>query len=462
MRWVRRTFLLLCLILTGLIIWAGVYARKQGFTESWRNAIEREFEKRGYYVDIGKITLGAFRGLVAEDVRFFETKERGQALAVIDDVYLDVDLSRILQKEVSVNTIDVDDASLYLPLDPTDPEGGKLRVEDLSGRIVFTESMIEVLAASASVSNVEIEMKGTLRRPANGRGEAEEGKDPTPMSMPQWQLQRVVEELGKFEFLEGRPRMEIEFRGDMDEIATMKASVQISSGRFRRKGQSYEVEELDGRLEFDGLSQVAEFESLRLRDSEGELVLYGLWDLETNLLDFKVDCDSDIASLVSLFWSDRRVGEVVFFTPPEIEMEGQIDLNQWGLDDGIQFPGQVSGQFRAERFVTRGTVFSGASFGFSSAGERIYIRNLRLDHKTGVAFVNLKYDPELGPESVRYQAEIKLDPKVFRPFLNNEKERKILDAWEFGEKSSVFIAAVGRGATWDSSAWENKGVIDLR
>ena len=72
MRWIRRLFLFLCLILTGVVIWAGIYARKNGFTESWRNAIEAEFEQRGYYVEIGKITLGAFRGLVAEDIQFFQ------------------------------------------------------------------------------------------------------------------------------------------------------------------------------------------------------------------------------------------------------------------------------------------------------------------------------------------------------------------------------------------------------
>ena len=123
MRWIRRLFLFLCLILTGVVIWAGVYARKNGFTESWRNAIEAEFEQRGYYVEIGKITLGAFRGLVAEDIQFFQDPEKKFEIASVDDVYLDVDLSKILNKEVSINTLDVADASLSLPLDPGDPGG---------------------------------------------------------------------------------------------------------------------------------------------------------------------------------------------------------------------------------------------------------------------------------------------------------------------------------------------------
>ncbi|MEM6916661.1 MAG: hypothetical protein AAF491_08870, partial [Verrucomicrobiota bacterium] len=118
MRWIRRLFVFFCLIATALVIWAAIYARKQGFTESWRNAIEDEFRDRGYYTEIGKITLGAFRGLVAEDVTFFEDAKKTQPVAFLNDVYLDVDLSRILSKEVSVNTLDVQEARMSLPLEP--------------------------------------------------------------------------------------------------------------------------------------------------------------------------------------------------------------------------------------------------------------------------------------------------------------------------------------------------------
>ncbi|MEM6278247.1 MAG: hypothetical protein AAF733_02130, partial [Verrucomicrobiota bacterium] len=149
MRWIRRLFVFFCLIATALVIWAAIYARKQGFTESWRNAIEDEFRDRGYYTEIGKITLGAFRGLVAEDVTFFEDAKKTQPVAFLNDVYLDVDLSRILSKEVSVNTLDVQEARMSLPLEPGKANGRRLEVEGLSGRIVITESMIEIVKVEA-------------------------------------------------------------------------------------------------------------------------------------------------------------------------------------------------------------------------------------------------------------------------------------------------------------------------
>ncbi len=464
MRWIRRLFLTICLILTGVVIWLGIYARTEGFTDSWRNAIEREFEKRGYVVEIGKITLGAFRGLVAEDVKFYHDSSREREIAVIDDVYLDVDLSKILNKEILINTLDVDDASILLPLDPSDPLGKTLKVDDLSGRIVITESMIEIVSAAASVANVDIDLSGTLLRSPNSSkaGDADEkASSNEALRARRFQLQKVVEELERFEFLDGRPQMMIEFRGDLDDLATMTASARIVAGRFRKKGQEYEVEGLEGRLNFDGLSKDAEIESLHVRDGNGEFTLTGQWAQEVNRVDFELASNSDITNLIGLFWTDRKMGEVVFFTPPEIKMKGFIELDRFGDSSEFSFPGEVIGQFHSERFVTRGAVFSGLDFGFSAEGQRFYMRNLRLDHKSGVAFANLKYEPGNEEQTVRYQAEIKMDPKVFRPFVD-ENARQVLDAWDFNESSAIYVAAVGQGPNLDSKTWENKGVIDLR
>jgi hypothetical protein len=164
MRWIRRLFVILCFVATALLIWAGVYARKEGFTESWGNAIEREFSQRGYHIEIGKITLGAFRGLVAEDVTFFQDRKRTEPIAFLDDVFLDVDLSRVLSKEIGVNTLDVEEARLSLPLDPGNPNGKRLDVEKLSGRIVVTESVIEIVKAEAAIGDFDVDVKGNLVR----------------------------------------------------------------------------------------------------------------------------------------------------------------------------------------------------------------------------------------------------------------------------------------------------------
>ena len=118
MRIFRRFLLILLLLVAGVAIWGAVYAQKKGFTRTWRELVEGEFAKRGYYVDIGKLTLGPFQGLVAEDVRFFQDPQRRRELAFVDNVILDLDLSDVLNRDLTVNTLDVQDAQLTLPLTP--------------------------------------------------------------------------------------------------------------------------------------------------------------------------------------------------------------------------------------------------------------------------------------------------------------------------------------------------------
>ncbi|MDF2375808.1 MAG: AsmA-like C-terminal region-containing protein [Verrucomicrobiales bacterium] len=463
MRWIRRLFVFFCLIATAFVIWGAIYARKQGFTESWRNLIEDEFSDRGYYTEIGKVTLGAFRGLVAEDVTFYQDVKKTQPVAFLNDVYLDVELSRILNKEVSVNTLDVQEARMSLPLEPGKPDGRRLQVEGLSGRIVITESMIEIVKVEASVADLDVYLKGTLIRPSrslDGNEEEESATQEDRFLRVRSQLLATLNELEKYEFVGDRPQITIEFRGDLDELETITAEAVIESGNFRQKGQPYEIEELSGRVRFDGLDRTAEIEEMVLRDEQGELNLSGGWNEASGLFEFQLESDADIPKLAGLFVQDRRLGEIVFFNPPGLKAQGHIDCNLLGTEE-VGFPGEIMGEFQAERFVSRGTVFTGLDFGFSLSGEKYYLRNLRLDHQSGVAFLNLKYDPYGVDETIQYQTEIKLDPHIFRPFFD-EGGRKFIDAWRFEDTSAVYLAAAGRGGSWDMRTWENKGVIDLR
>ena len=165
MRIIRRVFLILTLLLVGVAIWLGVYAQRKGFTRTWRELVEAEFADRGYYVDIEKLTLGPFQGLVAEKVRFFQDPQRRRELVYVDNVILDLDLTDILNRDLSVNTLDVHDAKLTLPLTPGRRDSELLMVEGFSARLVVTESQIEVVRAQAEVAGVAVSMKGSLYRP---------------------------------------------------------------------------------------------------------------------------------------------------------------------------------------------------------------------------------------------------------------------------------------------------------
>ena len=470
MRMMRRLFVLTCLLTVGLLIWAGVYARKHGFTASWRSAIESELAAQGYHVDIGKLTLGAFRGLVAEDVQFYTDKERTEMFAEVNDIFLDVNLDRVFQKKISINSLDIQNGRLSIPLQsPLAPDGkDTLYIQNLSARIALTESRVEVVRMEANLAGLNVSIKGSLLRPPNQRKSiSDSGRKVARASISVIQsLHQIVRVLDQFQFPhENPPELDIDFRGDLRDLTSTTATTELSSGAFRKKRSDYRIAELNLSAEYDGQAAQLKIPRLQLQDASGVFDAEGIWEQEPNELSFDVSSTVDLPHLLHFFFPNRKWGEVVFFQPPAIQAKGLLRLDDVGTEINTKkpfFPGRILGEFSTERFVTSGIVFNSSRGDFSMDGHHFYLRNFRADHKTGVAFLNCKFEPDQGRESFQFQSEIKLDPRIFGPFLKDAETRTFLENWHFSENSGVYLAAAGQSSDIELTNLRAKGVIDLR
>lgn len=301
----------------------------------------------------------------------------------------------------------------------------------------------------------------------------------------------MLDEIGRLEFDGGAdPRIEVEFSGDLDSFAGMRAEARLSSGGFRRG--SYRVEGLEGELTLDGAKDRAVLQTLQLRDEKGVVRIRAEWPLKTREIACEVESSIDAKALLGAIFPNPKLGEVVFYEAPKVKFEGVLNLDalaayraklaeKVGSDEDASsgdgaaegradaamrslgdLPLSAIGEFRCDRFGSRGEVFDGLEFSFSVEGGRFYVRNLRLDHKTGVMFANLMCDPALGDETFRYQSEVKMDPRTFTPFLAGDEMKEFLSSWDFDENSTVYLAAFGSGPGLEASRWTSEGIVDLR
>lgn len=469
MRIFRRIVLILTLLLVGVAIWAAIYAQKKGFTRTWRELVEGEFARRGYYVDIGKLTLGPFQGLLAEDVRFFQDPQRRRELASVDNVILDLDLSDVVNRDLTVNTLDVQEANLTLPLTPGRRDSELLKVNRLSGRLVVTESQIEVVRAQAEVAGLQVSLKGSLYRPPQNVAPVEATEAELEKQRQQLleirrrlvRVQRVIDEIEKFEFAkDSPPRLEVEFAGDLADLSKLNATIRLSAPEISRSG--YHLRRLVAQAEYDGENQRGLLKELHLRDAAGDLRLRGEWEVAQKTADFELESTADLPAMVAAIWPNPKLGEVVFFSPPRVKAGGTVRLWEVGKTVWPRLPMEVVGELRSDRFGSRGAVFDGMEVQFSVSGDRYYARNLRLDHKSGVLLANLMYDPALTEDRFRFQSEIRLDPAVLMPFVTSERTKHFLTGWQFDESSAIYFAALGEGPSLDPASWSTQGVIDLR
>src|SRR6266699_854942 len=109
------------------ILGSGWYLAKRGFGRQWRYRVVEELHKRGVEASVGRLTLDPFRGLIAQNVRIFDYKDREKTLALINEMSLDINYAALIHHEPFLNALDVRNAQITLPL--RNPEGTTRKIQ---------------------------------------------------------------------------------------------------------------------------------------------------------------------------------------------------------------------------------------------------------------------------------------------------------------------------------------------
>src|SRR5438034_1204216 len=150
--WVRRVAVNVArlVILAGILVAlaSGWYLAKRGFGRQWRYRVVEELHKRGVEASIGRVTLKPFRGLVANNVRIFDYKNREKTLALISEVSLDVNYAALIHHEPFLNALDVRDAEITLPFKAAAGQTEKAQLTDFRAHVYFPPSRSGTTSAS--------------------------------------------------------------------------------------------------------------------------------------------------------------------------------------------------------------------------------------------------------------------------------------------------------------------------
>src|SRR5437764_15135213 len=117
----------LIVFVTAALIGGGWYLAKKGFGREWRYRVVEELHKRGIEVSIRRLTLNPFRGLVAQDVRVFDYKNRANTLAVVSEISLDINYAAFLHRQPFLNAIDIRNGQIWLPFADEEKEARQPR-----------------------------------------------------------------------------------------------------------------------------------------------------------------------------------------------------------------------------------------------------------------------------------------------------------------------------------------------
>jgi len=424
------------------IIGGGYYLARRGFGREWRYRVVEELHKRGVEADIGRLTLDPFRGLVARNVRVFDYKNRENTLARISEVSLDINYAALIHNQSFLNSLDVRDAQITLPLRMAAGKGEKAQLTNFRAHVYFPPEQIYVSQAQGTFCGIRISAAGQLIKRQNYQ----------PSSAPspeEWQrrlvvAQRVLSELEKFSFPTGPPSLQVKFSGDVAEIEKARVEATLRGDRLQRG--RYEMRDLSGAAEWS--NEHLNIPLCQWRDRTGNFVGRADWNKETRSANFQIRSSLDLKPFLTAFGLGEPLADMQFQSRPVVEISGSVNL---GAD---QFWPHVIGHADFGQFSYKRVPFSDLAADFSWDGKRAFIRDLRVHHQTG----QLRADLFDAPGDFRLNIESTISPEAIRALVPRELDEFLRD-WEWQRSPAVHLAIRGRDR--NPGNWVGDGTIAL-
>src|SRR6266513_2951985 len=420
---------LLAVLALGAMAGGGWYLAKKGFGRKWRGLVVEELHKHGVEASVRRLTLDPFRGLVAQDVRIFDYKNRENTIAQISRISLDVNYAALLQHQPFLNAIDIRNAQVTLPLpEGADPKLPHAQIKNLHAHIYFPPEQIYLSQADGIFCDIQISATGQLIK----RNDYKPSKEVTP---EEWQrrlviLQRLVSELKQFKFSEP-PHLQIKFSGDMAQLENARVEGTLQTGQWQRG--NYQAQKLTMTGEF--ADQTLSLRQCELQDDLGGFTASAIWQQPEDELEFQARSSLNLRALLESFGLSRLVSDMTFLAPPRFEVSGTAKLGEG------QPHWQALGHAVLDRFAYKGIPFLSANAAFSWDGERTMVRDIHVRHQSG-ELVGRLLD---APNDFRIDLASTIDANALRS-LAPADTRELVNDWDWPHASNVQLSIRGPSA----------------
>jgi len=425
------------------LTWSGWYLAKRGFGRQWRDRVVEELHKRGVEASVTRLTLDPVRGLIAQDVRIFDFKNRENTLAVISEIALDINYAALLHHQPFLNALDVRGAELTIPARAAGSTTPNPRITQFRAHIYFPPEQIYVSQAEGMFCGLRISASGQLIKRNDYKPSDEFSEEDWNQRM--MLIQRVADELHRFNFPGEAPSLQVKFSGDLSRFETARAEATLRADWVQR-----------GPCEMHNLAVAAEWTNQTLNvtrcewnDNAGSFSGRTSWSRETKAADFQARSTLDAKRFLDAFGFGQMLTDLALTAPPLIELSGSGNFAETAPRVS------VIGRAVVENFTYRTVPFLKLTGDFSWDGARGMLRGLRLRHESG----ELTADLLEAPNDFRFNLESGLDPTVLRAIASPELSH-FLGEWEWRRPPMVKFAL--HGASRAPETWIGEGTVALQ
>ncbi len=365
----RRISLIVAVLLVAGLIASFWYAGNKGFTQKWRKFVVQEFHKRGVELSLSKLTLEPFRGIVAKQVRIYDSRDRKRVIAVVDEVRLVINYANLFQGRTFIDALDLRDANLDVPLDSSKRNGPKIEIRRLSGLLLLPPDQVYLSRLEAELYGIRINASGTVINPqkfprfsTNKKRVEERAQLAADM----------IAQLKKLKYKGAPPQIVVRFLGDLAKPEELFIEGTLWAETVER--ENFSAANLYVNAGFrDGMLRLRQ---LSASDAGGAIRASGSYDVATDSASLQLRSAIDVQALARSFARVPELDEVVFYMPPEIDLTFRGSLAE---SRSLQTIGHVN----LKKFAYKSVIFDGFDADMSWDGTRWTAIDVKLAHRTG-------------------------------------------------------------------------------
>ena len=425
------------------LAWSGWYLAKRGFGRQWRGRVVEELHKRGVEASVRRLTLDPVRGLIAQDVRIFDFKNRENSIAVISEIALDINYAALLHHQPFLNALDVRGADLTIPTRLPGAAAPNPQITQFRAHVYFPPEQIYVSQAEGMFCGLRISATGQLIK-------RNDYKPSEKASEKEWSqrvrlIQTVADELRRFNFPGDAPSLQVKFSGDLSQFETARAEATLRGDRLQRG--AYEMKNLAVAAEWT--NQTLNITRCEWADTAGSFSGRTSWSRETNAADFQARSTLDAKQFLDAFGFGQMLTDLALTSPPLIELSGSGSFSEMAPRVS------VIGRAAVENFTYKTVPFLKLTGDFSWDGARGMLRGIRLRHESG----ELTADLLEAPNDFRLNLDSSLEPTVLRAIASPELSR-FLGEWEW--RRPPIVRLTFRGGSRAPETWTGDGTVALQ
>ncbi|MGB2010387.1 MAG: AsmA-like C-terminal region-containing protein [Akkermansiaceae bacterium] len=446
-----KFLIVLCMSLSiGVLVGGVYYINQSGINDEWRERIAMELENLGVIADFEALRFEITKGLVAKGVRIYSDETRGDIIANLEHLVIDVDKTKLMRGKFRVHNIALKQADISLPIDPDKPSGPRVMVTDLQGEMFLPDkSTIEARSIEGSLAGIRISMDARL-------WSEQSSHDPSTENIRELRKQRlkfvadIIEEIAKWQWPATQPpHLKLYIETNTDNPKTARIDFALNATEIEKNGVTLYDVELDG----DFNNSMITLDRMSCRDNSGTLESKAAYHPATRTAKFEANSTLHLQMICRQLFGFHFISQLTYTNPPAVSCTGTIEL-----EAGSKPKTSISGNISIDDFSFLGSRFERLKTNFSTEGKDVFLTQLHATHEQG----ELKGRILFKDRTIQYEAQSTLPASSYRPFLGESGIGKTLEHAQFDQNSAIHITTRGTMNRNRLTEWEAQGYAEIK